>query len=244
MLNSRIYYSPDSTKNTNSSLLISQVYGGSISPKRPKIQDISLKLSQFHLNEQYSYKKVPYEERINQLNDKFQKAYINDDQRIISFQNQLNKISEKLANEQNIRNNNIDNFRKKELKQLESHVKNELMKDKIKRTETEDQYSKDIEIKVNQLRENVDNERRERDIHCQKIIGRIGEQVLSVQETLNIEKQQRQDNQNQMQMMINQITNILSLQLAEEQKQRDDTERTIINLLNETCDRIENSLKM
>ncbi|CAD8069996.1 unnamed protein product [Paramecium sonneborni] len=273
MLNSKIYQSPNSTKYTNSSLLLSSVYGSSISPNKPKIQDISLKLSQLQINEQFSFKKEPYEEKLNQIDEKYQKAYLNDDQRIISFQNQLNKIGEMLTNEQKIRNNNIENFRKKDLKQLESLVQNELMKDQKKRTDkltsirnqmdeqshqikiklarqreyrydTQNQYQNDIEIKINQVRENVDNERRERDLHCQNMISRIGEQVLQVQEILNIEKQQRQDSQNQMQVMINEITSILSLQLAEEKQQRDETERTIIKLINETCNRVENSLKM
>ncbi|CAD8158869.1 unnamed protein product [Paramecium pentaurelia] len=272
MLNSKIYLSPNTTKNTNSSQLVSQIYGSQNSSTRAYIEEIRFRHSQLQINDQYSLKKEVYEEKLNQIDEKFQNAYKNDIQRITSLQNQLNKIGEMLTNEQNIRNNNNDNFRKKDLKQLESHVKNELMKDKIKRTdnqvkitkqidvqshkikmqllrqrqyrqETETQYSNDIKNKIDELRENVDNERRERDVYCQNIIGRIGEQVLSVQETINMEKQQRQESQNQMQMMIQEITNILSLQLAEEKQQREETERTIIRLINETCNRVENSIK-
>ncbi|CAD8145463.1 unnamed protein product [Paramecium octaurelia] len=272
MLNSKIYLSPNSTKNTNSSQILSPIYRSSSSGSRAHIEEIRFKHSQIQINDQYSFKKEVYEEKLNQIDEKFQKAHKNDLQRITSLQNQLNRISEMLSNEQNVRNNNNDNFKKKDLKQLETHVKNELMKDKIRRIdnqakitnqideqshyikmqllrqrqyrqETEAQYSQDLTNKMHELRENVENERRERDVYCQNIIGRIGEQVLSVQETINTEKQQRQESQNQMQMMIQEITSILSLQLAEEKYQREETERTIIRLVNETCNRVENSLK-
>ena len=43
--------------------------------------------------------------------------------------------------------------------------------------------------------------------------------------------------------MIEDMSNILNLQLCEEKTQREQTEETMLRLLDETCNRVENSLR-
>ena len=43
--------------------------------------------------------------------------------------------------------------------------------------------------------------------------------------------------------MIDEMNNILNLQLTEEKAQREATEETMLRLLDETCNRVENSLR-
>lgn len=43
--------------------------------------------------------------------------------------------------------------------------------------------------------------------------------------------------------MLEEMNNILNMQLAEEKAQREVTEETMLRLLDETCNRVENSLR-
>ncbi|CAD8145438.1 unnamed protein product [Paramecium pentaurelia] len=272
MLNSSIYSSPNTQKHRSSSMMMSLVYGTSVSPNKSRVIQLSEKLSQLSIDEDRTLKKETYEEKLNSINQKVQKAHQNDLSRLQSLQEQLSKIEETLRNDQIIRNTNSKNFHQNTLKEQEKNVQQSIQKDKINRKtfemrltklmdeqsykmrlelarqqqyrkETEEQYKIEIEHKIENLSQDVRNEKREREMIYQEFVRRMGEQVFSVSETLNLEKKQRSESQNQMEVMIQEINNILNLQLAEEQIQRDETERTMIRLLNETCNRVESSLR-
>ncbi|CAD8092527.1 unnamed protein product [Paramecium sonneborni] len=272
MLNSSLYQSPQ-TKNLKSVIAPqSSITDRNVSPSRAKIAQLSEKLSGLQIDEDKTLKKETYESKLKLFDEKFQKAYQNDINRLKIVQDQLSKMEEGLTNEKIIRDSRDDNFKQRDLKGLEQSIVKELQKDKTlrreselkvarlideksyqfrlelakqkkMREETEEQYSNEIGERVLNLAEEVQNERREREAACQELIRRFGESVFQIQETLTKEKRQRQESQSQMYRMIDEMNNILNLQLTEEKSQREATEETMLRLLDETCNRVENSLR-
>ncbi|CAD8166425.1 unnamed protein product [Paramecium octaurelia] len=200
-----------------------------------------------------------YEAKLNSINQKVQIAH----SRLQSLQKKLNKIEQTLRNLQIIKNlkqnkiyyqTNSKTFYQDPLKSKKI-VYNRLLKEafetRLMKLLDEQSYKIRLELnksidmrlksntKIIEFRIQVKIKRREREMLYQEFVGRMGEQLFLVQETLNQEKHQRSESQNQMGTMTQEINNILKLQLAQEQIQRDETERKMIRLLNETCNRVE-----
>ena len=122
-------------------------------------------------------------------------------------------------------------------------VKLELTKEKKQREEMEDEFSGEISSHVSKLNEVLENETLNREEASKLAIARINEEFKRFGNALNEERKIRENNTVDLSMKIQDFNMKIANDLANEKKERVATEETLINVLEETCVRIEQNIR-
>ena len=75
------------------------------------------------------------------------------------------------------------------------------------------------------------------------MIKKLGEEIHNFHELMNYEKRVREDSQNAMYRMIEDMHGKITQEIQNERKERENTEEGLLKLLEETCSRVETGLK-
>ncbi|TNV86550.1 hypothetical protein FGO68_gene1242 [Halteria grandinella] len=130
----------------------------------------------------------------------------------------------------------------KQVDELAFQLTLELAKSKKAREETEDRCAEELGLMLDKLEGDMEQERKAKDNTVGRMFEELNGQVQKCMEDLNDERGAREDTENQLYQMIQDMENTLLSEIQDERMERERSEEGFMNLLEETCARIERNL--
>ncbi|CAD8147140.1 unnamed protein product [Paramecium pentaurelia] len=259
MSTSKLMYSSPAPK-TQSAISYGSDRDRALSLRRAKISQLSEKLSnlQHSIDEDQTFKKETFEQKFKVFEDKAIKQQQGDESKFKLLKEQLQKVEERGQNEKIIIENQNFNI-------LELNLRKEIQSEKINRKDYEQKLLKlqmkesIVQDQIQLDKKNIEKKQKKRMLkkleiefyNYRRMLKKKEDQgkkeirkSISYKKIRRFNKKNREKTaQSQMFRMLDKMNSYLNGELNAEKSEKEATEESIINLIDQTCNRVENSLR-